>query len=324
MKIFISQSNNPFFNLALEEFFFHLRDEEFCILYINEPSVICGKHQIPFKEIDVEFVEKHNIFICRRFSGGGTVYHDAGNLNFCFIRNENRKEIQIDFRKNILPVFDFLSTMGLPVSLNDRNNILINGKKISGNAEHISKGRVLHHGTLLFDSDLTMLQLALKGNYTKYSDHSVPSVVVPVTNILPYLPAPINIKILRNYLADYLLSKLKLNYFELTEEKCFEIFKLSVEKYITPAWVYEYSPEYYVKNSIWLNKKNCEFSFRVKNGLIRSFQVDSDMKNVFTEILTRSVDSMHSPDSFERILNKISQNNILSSYLRSINKYSFF
>ncbi len=324
MKIFISHSNNPFFNLALEEFLFHKHEEEFFILYINEPSVICGKHQIPYKEINIEFVEKNNIFICRRFSGGGTVYHDEGNLNFCFISRTNTKEIQIDFRKFILPVSDFLSAMGLRVTLNERNNILIHGKKISGNAEHISKGRVLHHGTLLFDSDLTKLHLALKGNSAKYTDHSVQSVSSPVTNILPYLSVPINIKIFRNYLVDYLIGKLKLDYYELDESEYYDIFHLSVEKYVTPEWIYCNSPEYNLNNSIWLNKKNCAFSFNVKNGVINSFHVESDMKNILTEILTRAVDSSHSTDTFDKILSRIGNSNLIGSYIKSVNKYAFF
>jgi lipoate---protein ligase len=324
MKIVVSPSKNPFFNLALEERLFQIRNEDFFILYINEPSVICGKHQIPYKEADIEFAEKHQIFMCRRFSGGGTVYHDPGNLNFCFITNNDKSNIEIDFRKFTRPVFDFLTTMGLSVTMNERNNILLNGKKISGNAEHISKGRILHHGTLLFDCDLSMMNIVLKNDYSKYTDNSVKSVRASVTNILPFLSEPINIRMFRNSLVDFMISRFNTDFFKPDEQLFIDVYNLSLEKYSTYDWIYGYSPDYELRNTIWVNKTNCEFSLQVKKGVIQSYDVTKDFKNICREILSRAVEGHHSTENFDKILSRMDANFIICEKSKTINKYCFF
>lgn len=322
MNILISPSNNPFFNLALEEYLFKKSDEDLFILYINEPSVICGKHQIPYKELNVPYVEVNNILICRRFSGGGTVYHDKGNLNFCYITKHSKKSIEIDFKKYIKPIYEFLVLMGLSASINERNNILIEGKKISGNAEHILKNRTLHHGTLLFDTDLCRLNKSLESNYSCYNDKSVKSVHASVTNILPFLSKPINIQIFRNYLVDFMLRKHDCDFFELNDEDTMSVFRLSMEKYAKPEWLYGYSPVYTVNKTVHHNNIKVEFSIHVEKGKVKSFQVENDIRDYYSQFLSGTVGTSHTTENFGKIFEMYNQSNPLRKNF--VNVYSFF
>ena len=146
------ESTDPYFNLAVDEYLLKNRKEDFLILGINDTSVIIGKHQVAHRESATKFVTQNNIPVIRRISGGGTVYHDNGNLNFSFILKSEQGK-QVDFRKYTLPVISFLASLGVDAKFEGKNDLKVNGLKISGNAEHVYHDRVLHHGTLLFNSD---------------------------------------------------------------------------------------------------------------------------------------------------------------------------
>lgn len=148
----INQPNSdPYFNLAAEEYFLKNFQEDFFMLWRSWPSVVVGKHQNALAEINHEFVRLHQIPVARRLSGGGTVFHDPGNVNFTFIRNVANIS-EVNFKIFTIPVIEALKKLGVEAYTTGRNDLLIDGKKISGNAEHVHRNRVLHHGTLLFDS----------------------------------------------------------------------------------------------------------------------------------------------------------------------------
>ena len=159
-----NSSESPFFNLAAEEYLLHNLDENIIFTYVNTPSVVIGKHQNAFDECNTNFCKQHGIDTVRRLSGGGTVFHGPGNLNFCLIQNGKELEKLIDFKKNLAPVNKALHDLGLASEYSGRNDLLLHGFKISGNAEHIfsKKKRVIHHGTLLFNADLKSLNKAIK------------------------------------------------------------------------------------------------------------------------------------------------------------------
>ncbi len=182
MEFIVSDSDNPCFNLALEEVLLTRSSLDFMILSINSPSVITGKHQCAYREVNAGFLAERGIPLIRRISGGGTVYHDHGNLNFAFIRN-SEPGLQVDFRKHTLPVTEFLMASGLAASFEGKNDLRVNGMKISGNAEHVFRERVLHHGTLLFSSSLGDLREALRNNPGRYSTQAVNSNPAHVCNI---------------------------------------------------------------------------------------------------------------------------------------------
>ena len=143
MRFIYSVSNNPYFNLATEEYFLKNSKEEMFFLYINEPCIVVGKHQNILSEINLQFVNENNIKLSRRISGGGTVYQDLNNLNFSYLHNCANIE-KINYKKFTYPILESLRDMGLNVEFADRNDLIIDTKKISGNAMHIFKTRVLH------------------------------------------------------------------------------------------------------------------------------------------------------------------------------------
>ncbi len=235
---------DPYFNLAAEEYFLKNFQEDFFMLWRSRPSVVVGKHQNALAEINHEFVRSHEIPVARRLSGGGTVFHDAGNVNFTFIRNVANIS-EVNFKVFTIPVIEALKKLGVEAYTTGRNDLLIDGKKISGNAEHVHRNRVLHHGTLLFDSRLEALKGALKVDLSKFEDKAVQSNRSEVTNITNYLPNPISV----DEFTDFLFAEISQNYpefkvYEPTSEDNEAIEKLSIEKYQTWDWIFGYSPRY--------------------------------------------------------------------------------
>lgn len=184
MNIIVSPSTTSAFNLAAEEYLFSKRGEDYLLLYLNDPSVIIGSNQSVVNEVDMDFCIDNNIRIIRRLSGGGAVYHDRGNFNYAFISDKRDAPLSAAFLE---PIVKVLHRMDIPVTIGKRKDLWLDGCKIAGTASHISRGRELHHGTLLYDTNLQMLQRALTSdnrNRIKKATASVPS---PVINIRSYL-----------------------------------------------------------------------------------------------------------------------------------------
>ena len=205
MKLLISSSSDPYYNLAAEEYLLKFCKEDFLFLYINQPCVVVGKHQIALKEINSQFILENKILIARRLSGGGSVYHDEGNLNFSFISSIPQGE-NISFQTISKPIIRFLVNSGLDVEISDRNDIISNGKKVSGSAMHIYKNRVLAHATLLIDSNLTNLSGALKGNPDRFTDKSINSKRSEVMN-LSEIDNRLNSRIVLSELVKFLANE---------------------------------------------------------------------------------------------------------------------
>ncbi len=176
------KTHDPYFNLALEEVFLKCRDSEYLILGINDPSVVIGKHQVAHREVNTKFITRNNIPVIRRISGGGTVFHDGGNLNFTFIR-ESEEGKQVDFKKYTWPVIHFLNSLGINANLEGKSDIKVDGLKISGNAEHVYRNRVLHHGTLLFSSSINSLRNSIREDKSCYVTRAVNSNPSSVINL---------------------------------------------------------------------------------------------------------------------------------------------
>jgi len=183
------KNTDPYFCLAAEEYLLKNFQEDIFMLWQSENAVVVGKHQNLLGEINYPFVRENNIALCRRISGGGTVFHDSGNVNFSFIKNV-KSPAEISFKQFTAPVVDALAKLGVAATTSGRNDLLIDGLKISGNAEHVYKNRVLHHGTLLFNSDLKNLGQAIKVVPGKYESKAVQSNRSPVANISQFLKNP--------------------------------------------------------------------------------------------------------------------------------------
>jgi len=243
----ISQSNDPSFNLAAEEYLLRNKNEDYHFFYINKPSVIVGKHQNALAEINIEYLEKNNISLHRRLSGGGTVYHDEGNLNFCFIKNGNNSNL-VNFKQATQPIVEALNSWNIPARNGERNDLLVNYKKISGNACHVYKRRVMHHGTLLYNSNLDALTSCLKNDPLKFKDKAVKSVRSEVINIKTILNKNWSSTEFLKRLVEYIKSNLtNIESYTFTENDLIKIHDLQESKYSKNDWNLRYGPNYEFK-----------------------------------------------------------------------------
>lgn len=229
---------NAWFNLAAEEYLLKNFSEDIFMLWQNEPSVIVGKYQNVLAEINLDFVEKNHIKVVRRFSGGGTVFHDAGNLNLTFIESNTN----VNFSKFTDRIIGLLSKLGIHAEPDARRAININGLKISGSAQCVHKDRVMFHATLLFSSDLNNLISTLEGDPQQVDNKEdnriyVKSVKSPVTNILEHLKKPLDIEYFKKYIMNYFLNEMQGNkIYEFDRKDISAIQFLADNKYATQEW----------------------------------------------------------------------------------------
>ena len=269
-------TTDPCINLATEEYLLHNRMEDFLVLSINDPSVIIGKHQCLHREVNTMFTHKENIPVLRRISGGGSVYHDHGNLNFAFIR-QSEKGKQIDFRFYTQPVIDFLKSQGIDASFEGKNDIRVNGLKISGNAEHVFRERVLHHGTLLFDANLDRLRNALKPVTSSYQTRAVESNRSSVANLKDMLGEIYSIDQLIDSMVDYFTASDRTFCPAALEAHEYEtINSLAGSKYRTWEWNYGYGPPYTFVKSFDTEDHSVNVRLFVKDGIIWECNIEGD------------------------------------------------
>jgi lipoate-protein ligase A len=267
-----SKTNDPAFNLAAEEVLLRSHEENIIFFYINKPSVIVGKHQNTLSEINYGFLEKNNIPVYRRLSGGGTVYHDYGNINYCIIEKGEPGHL-VDFVRATTPVVEALKDYGLDARHGKRNDLLAGYKKISGNACHVYKSRAMHHGTLLFNSDLSQLTESLKADATKFQDKSVKSVRSEVVNISELVHGEKNAETFLTKIGNSLQQKFKAEPYLFSENDLEKIKNLIETKYNTWKWNYGYSPVYeFTKRT---KSVNYIFSskLKVEKGLIEEIEI---------------------------------------------------
>ena len=257
------------FNLSLEEYVFESlsKDYNYFILWQNASTVVVGRHQNTFNEVDEAFIRENNITVVRRLSGGGAVYHDLGNLNFTFIQDAAGKEP--DLGLFCRPVAQAIRTLGAEAEVNGRNDITVNGMKFSGNAQYVKYGRVMHHGTLLFDSQLEVAAKALRPDPEKIKAKGVASVRSRITNLKPLLPEGTTLEIFRDALLKALFEKEQMEVYSLTHADLTAIAALKEERYGTWAWNWGASPACDMTFSGRI--EGCgqlSLQFRVKKGFI--------------------------------------------------------
>jgi len=274
-----SQSTDPAFNLALEQFVFDSldRNANYFMLWQNDNSIIVGKHQNTTAEINTSYVNAHNIKVVRRLSGGGAVYHDLGNLNFTFITDANNDN-SIDLKKFCLDIQKTLNALGVPAEISGRNDITIGGCKISGNAQYVKQGRVMHHGTLLYDSDLDMLSKALNVQNDKIESKGVKSIKSRVTNIRKYIKPDMTLNDFKTALKNHCFAEFDLSEYNLSAQENNEIEKIKERLYSRWSWNYGASPPYNIrKNRLIEGCGNIEILIDVaKEGIIKNITVYGD------------------------------------------------
>lgn len=273
-----NDSNNPHFNLALEEYFLKaFNGEEYFILWQNEPAIIIGRNQNTIEEINKDYVEENNIKVVRRLSGGGAVYHDLGNLNFTFIVQANKTNIN-NFKRFTDSIVASLDKIGIKAEFTGRNDITIEGKKFSGNSQYYYKDRLLHHGTILFNSDLSVVQNALQVKASKIESKGIKSVRSRVTNVYPYLTEKVSVKEFKEILLHSIFEYKDLPYKEyvLQQNDIDKIQTIADEKYVTWDWTYGESPEFNMEKNKRYPFGELNIKLDVKNGKIKSMGIYGD------------------------------------------------
>lgn len=275
MLLINNTNTNAYFNLAMEEYFLKNTNEDIFLLWQNENSIIVGKNQNTLSEINYDYVKENNIKVVRRLSGGGAVFHDLGNINFTFIScNDNSFS---DFKKFTMPIVEALKELNVHAEFSGRNDLLIDGQKFSGNAQYNYKNKVMHHGTLLFSSEINDLSNALKVKPSKFQGKSVKSVKSRVTNISSHLDKKMTVLEFKDYLMDFINKRDENSHFyELNDKDIESINKLVEEKYSTWEWNFGYSPKYSLNNELKYPGGNVEFSLDVHDGLIKDIKFFGD------------------------------------------------
>lgn len=278
MKYIVNNSHNPAYNVALEAYAFRelLAEDELFILWINEPTIVIGKHQNAIEEINKAYTDEHGIHVVRRLSGGGAVYHDLNNLNYTIISNKSQ-EGAFDFKTFSQPVIETLADLGVTATFTGRNDLEIDGKKFCGNAQAYYKGRMMHHGCLLFDVDMTVLGNALQVSKDKIESKGVKSVRARVTNILDELPEKMTVEAFSNQL----LNKMKESYPDMTEyvfsdDELKNIQALADQQFGTWDWTYGKAPEYTIKRSVRYPAGKITTYANVEKSVIKGMKLYGD------------------------------------------------
>jgi len=319
----INNNDSCFFNHAAEEYLMNNFDDEVFMLWINKPSILIGRNQNTISEINLDYVKENGIEVVRRLSGGGTVYNDFGNMNFTFItKRDLGTQVKNGFEKFALPVINALKSLGVNAVFTGRNDITIDDKKFSGNAQYFQKDKLLHHGTLMFDCDMSKLSFALKSKAIKFKDKSVKSVGARVTNILPNLDKPMSLEEFREYLKDYIIDTHKIEtIYEFNDTDFNGINKIVKERFSTWEWNYGKSPEYTYENAVKYPSGVVEYNLNVEDGIIKEMSIYGDFfgeKNI-KELESTLIGVKHSMVELENSLNDTQ----IDKYIKGLSKAEF-
>ncbi len=273
---------DPRINLAIEEYAVKNLDinETYLLFYINEPSIIIGKNQNTIEEINTDYVEKNGIHIVRRLSGGGAVYHDLGNLNFSFITKDDGDSFH-NFRKFTEPVVQALKKIGVNAELSGRNDLIVEGRKISGNAQFSTRGRMFSHGTLMFNSEIENVVSALKVKKDKIESKGIKSIRSRVANISEFLQEKMSVEEFRSLLLKNIFpDSNEIPEYELTDSDWEKIRELSKERYQNWDWNYGRSPKFNLQHSHRFPVGQIDVRLEVNKGRIENCKIYGDFFGV--------------------------------------------
>ncbi|ANU11623.1 lipoate-protein ligase A [Planococcus antarcticus DSM 14505] len=274
---------DPRINLAIEEYLLKTMDVEkdpFLLFYINEPSIIIGKNQNTAEEINTDYVDSNGIHVVRRLSGGGAVYHDLGNLNYSFITVDDGNSFR-NFRKFTEPVVKALQSLGVNAELSGRNDLMAEGRKVSGNAQFSTRGRMFSHGTLMFDTQIDEVVSALKVSKEKIESKGIKSIRSRVANISEFLKEPMTVTEFRNAVLHSIFEgEENVRYYELTDEDWKNIHELSKERYGNWDWNYGKSPKFNIKHSHRFSVGGIDVRLQVEKGIVQDANIYGDFFGV--------------------------------------------
>lgn len=316
---------DPYINLAIEEYVLNNFGEEdtYLLFYINEPSIIVGRNQNSIEEINTEYVEEKGIKVVRRLSGGGAVYHDEGNLNFSFITKDDGDSFH-NFAKFTEPVVKALNSINVPAELIGRNDLLIKGRKFSGNAQFSTRGRMFSHGTLMLDSNIEHIVSALNVNQEKIESKGIKSIRSRVANIVEFLDEEITMEDFKTLILKSIfeVDDVKdLPEFVLSETDWDNIDKISKERYQNWEWNYGKSPAYNTKASHKFPSGLLDVRLDVKKGIIENCTIFGDFFGLgdVSEIEQRIIGVRHEKEAVSEALKDLD----ITYYLGKITNEEF-
>ncbi|SFL39906.1 lipoate-protein ligase [Gracilibacillus orientalis] len=275
---------DPYINLAIEEYILKNFGEEdtYILFYINGPSIIIGKNQNTIEEINTDYVDENGIKVVRRLSGGGAVYHDEGNLNFSFITKDDGDSFH-NFAKFTEPVVEALKKIGVPAELKGRNDLVAEGRKISGNAQFTTKGRMFSHGTLMYDSEIENVVRALNVKTEKIKSKGIKSIRSRVANISEFMDEKLSMEDLKAHILTHVFDVEKVNdvpQYVLTAEDWDNIHQLSKERYQQWEWNYGKSPKFNIQHSHKFDGGLVDVRLDVHKGSIEQCTIFGDFFGV--------------------------------------------
>ncbi|WP_346868541.1 MULTISPECIES: lipoate--protein ligase [unclassified Clostridium] len=321
MRYIDNNCTDPYFNLALEEYLLREVNGEYFVLWRDEPCIVVGKNQNTLSEINEEYIKKHDIKVVRRQSGGGAVFHDLGNLNFTFIVEDDGKKFN-NFETFVIPIIGVLNELGVKAEFSGRNDLLIDGKKFSGNAQCKYKNRVMHHGTLLFSSDIVNLSDALISKPIKFSDKAVKSVSSRITNISEHLKESFSVTDFKNKIFEYIGREEKDKVITtLDNEEIEEVKNLVKTKYETWQWNFGQSPKYNFYNEKKLSAGTIELSIDVEKGIMKHIKIFGDFfgEGNIEDIEKALIGKKHNTEEIQGVIDNIN----IKNYFGNIDKEDF-
>ena len=271
-KFITHENTDAYFNIASEEYLLKHTDGYYIYLWMNSPAVIVGVNQNAIEEVNLSYTEKNQIKVVRRLTGGGAVYHDEGNLCYTIIAPYD-SEVD-NYKAFTAPVIEYLNELGVNAEFSGRNDITVDGKKISGNAQTVYKNRIMHHGTLLFNTDVSVLAGALNPSKLKIESKGIKSVRARVVNVYECLKNKMTISEFKNGLKEKFLNVC--NEYSFSDEDLFKINQLVAEKYSRYEWNIGSSP----KGKNYFEKKFpfgiIQISFDTEKGRMENVTVSGD------------------------------------------------
>lgn len=312
---------DPAFNLAAEEWLLRNAETDVFMLWRNAPAVIVGRNQNTLSQISESFVRERGIPVIRRLTGGGAVFHDLGNLNFTFI-SPGHETPALDFRRFTEPVIAAMRTMGVDCEFDGRNDLTIQGRKFSGNAQHVLRDRVLHHGTLLFASEIADLSGALRVDPEKYRDKAVKSVQRRVTNISSHLVEPMSVTEFAGRLMAHVSGGAPLGDLDLRADEIRDINRLADSRYRTWDWNYGASPKYGFTRSTRTPGGLLEVHMEVRDGIIAGLRLFGEYFGVLdiAGLEDRLIGCRHDREAMAECLADVD----LDQYMRGVDLPAFF
>lgn len=312
------QNTNPYMNHAIEEYVMQAFNEDCFILWRNRPCVLIGKNQNTLSEINIDYVKKHNLSVVRRMSGGGSIFNDLGTLNFTFI-SVGENNVFADFSKFTYPIIRALKKLSVNAELSGRNDLVIDGKKISGNAQYKHGNKILHHGSILFSVNMKNLNEALYVNPIKFSDKAVKSVRSRVTNIYDYIKSDMTIIEFKEFLIKSVISEdenPKIYTFSTEEWK--KIKEICSHKYETWEWNYGHLKKFNYSNEKKFPGGIVQVNIYVKKGIIGNIKFFGDF---FSSCEIGELENKFLGIKYEKEeIVKILENVDIERYMHNINK----